>query len=232
MLENLCQFVEKIYELISAKGTFFPGPNDMLPANGIYFFFEKGQKIRIKNREYDRIVRIGINEKPNNFIRRINDHYKGNIKASVFRENIGWSILERTGFKPKIVYKTKKNYKMQNSGGLLEKVISKYFSENLTFKAFSIDYAKLKEYEKILTGAFSIYYQYKIWRRELDIKNWLGSYSYSQGDRIRRSALWNSQSVILVKTFNPLMFEAKFDIRNFFCVKFENVLSDLDRGIV
>ncbi|MEM2506002.1 MAG: hypothetical protein QXF61_03025 [Nitrososphaeria archaeon] len=230
MLEDICQFIEKIYELISAKGNLFSGPNSKLPINGIYFFFEKGQKIRIEDNEYDRVVRVGINEKPNNFVRRINDHYKGNIKASVFRENIGWALLERAGFKPKIVYKTKKNYKMQNSGGPLERTISEYFSENLTFKAFSIDYDKLKEYEKLLTGAFSIYYQYKIWKKELDIKNWLGSYSYSQGNKIKRAALWNSENVILVKTFEPLSFEN--DITKFSTVKFRTVLNDLLQGIV
>jgi hypothetical protein len=232
MLEDICQFIEKIYELIYVKGTLFIGPNNMLPLNGIYFFFERGQKIRIKNGEYDRVVRVGINEKPNNFIRRINDHYKGNIKASVYRENVGWALLERAGLKPKMVYKTKKNYKSQNSGGPLEKTISEYFSQNLTFKAFSIDYTKLKEYEKILTGAFSIYYQYRIWKKELDIKDWLGAYSYSQGNKIRRGALWNSENVILVKTFQPLSFETSIDVGNFSTIKFKMILSDLLQGIV
>jgi hypothetical protein len=232
MLDEICQFVQEIYKMISSKGMLFKGPNNTLPLNGIYFFFEKGQKILIDDKEFDRIVRIGINEKPNNFIKRINEHYKGNIIASVFRENVGWALLERAGDKPKIVYGTKKNYKRQNSGGPLESAISKYFSEVLTFKAFSIGYSKLKKYERILTAAFSTYYQYKIWKKELDIKDWLGSYSYSRGDKIRRSGLWNSENVILIQNFEPLSFETKLKVSDLFPSNFKRIFYDLLQSIV
>ncbi|MDH5266627.1 MAG: hypothetical protein OEW62_02985 [Candidatus Bathyarchaeota archaeon] len=74
----------------------------------------------IKSKEYNRIVRIGINEKPNNFRSRIRGHYSGNIEGSVFRENVGWALLESRGKKPLETYRIKKNYKKENSGGALE----------------------------------------------------------------------------------------------------------------
>jgi hypothetical protein len=227
MLKEICQFVEEIYKLISDEGTLFYGPINVLPPNGIYLFFEKGQKILMGNREFDRVVRIGINEKPNNFGKRIREHYRGNIKGSVFRENIGWALLERYGYEPKNLYKTKANYKKQCSGGPLETLISKYFSEALTFKAFAIQYEKLVEYEKILTMTFSIRYQYKIWRGELDIKNWLGLYSYSRRDKIKKSGLWNCENVILINNFETLMKLNGLSIHSF-----EKVLRELSQKIV
>jgi hypothetical protein len=227
MLKDICQFVEEIYKLISNRGTLFYGPNSLLPLNGIYFFFEKEQKIWLVSREFDRVVRIGINEKPNNFGKRIREHYKGNIEGSVFRENIGWALLERHGYKPKNLYETKANYKKQCSCGPIETLISKYFSEALTFKAFAIQYEKLVEYEKILTMAFSIYYQYKMWMGELNIKNWLGLYSYSRGDKIKKSGLWNCENVILINNFETQVQPNCLSIYNF-----GKVLRELSQKIV
>jgi hypothetical protein len=197
-LNNICSFVEDVHVLTSKKGTLFRGPNNTLPLNGLYVFFEAGQKVVIKSKEYNRIVRIGINEKPNNFRSRIRGHYNGNIEGSVFRENIGWALLESYGKKPLESYRTKKNYRKQNSGGELEKEVSDYFAKSLSFKAFKIDYEKLATCEETLIAAFSLYYQYKTFQRELDLGNWLGLRSYSKQDRIKRSGLWNSEGVILV----------------------------------
>ena len=218
--------------MVSTKGTLFNGPHPRLPSNGIYFFFEKGQKITINGKEYDRIVRIGINEKQGNFRKRIRGHYKGNIEGSVFRENIGWALLERDGIKPREIYKTKRRYKQANSGGPLEEKISKYFSETLTFKAFAIDHEKLAAYEETLIAVLSIYYQYKIWRKELKLGNWLGLYSYSRKDKIRRSGLWNSNNVVLVKSFIPLLFETKAHLSNFSTDFLNIILRDLSQNIV
>ena len=232
MLVQISHFVQKLYDMVSTKGTLFNGPHVRLPLNGIYFFFEKGQKIMINGKEYNRIVRVGINEKQGNFRKRIRGHYKGNIEGSVFRENIGWALLERDGMKPREIYKTKRRYKQANSGGPLEEEISKYFSETLTFKAFAINHEKLAIYEEVLIGALSIYYQYKIRRKELNLDNWLGLHSYSRKDKIRRSGLWNSNHVVLVKCFTPLLFETKVNLSNFSTGFLNKVFTDLDQNII
>ena len=197
-LNDVCAFVEDIHVLTSEKGALFRGPSNALPLNGLYVFFEAGQKIVIRSHEYNRIVRIGINEKPNNFQKRIRGHYRGNIEGSVFRENIGWALLESQGKKPLETYRTKREYKKHNSGGALEREISDYFSKTFTYKAFRLDYNKLIKYEDILIVAFSVYYQWKIYKGELDIENWLGQCSYSRQDKIKRSGLWNSEGVLLI----------------------------------
>ena len=232
MISEICRFVEKVRILTSSKGTLFNGPSSNLPQNGIYFFFEKGQKLLIDNVKYGRIVRIGINEKPNNFKSRLRGHYKGNISSSVFRENIGWALLGSMGKKPRRNYKTKSDYRKQSSGGPLEDLISRYFLMAFTFKAFDIDFKRLALYEGILIAAFSIFYQYKIFNKELNLKNWLGLYSYSRKDKIKRSGLWNSEGVILIRSFVPLIFETDVDPEILSASTLNMVLNDLSQKIV
>jgi len=105
--------------------------------------------------------------------------------------------LEFSGKKPHETYRTKKNYRKQNSGSALEREISDYFSKAFTYKAFKIDYDRLTTCEGILIIAFSVYYQLRSLKNELDMGNWLGQYSYSQRNRIKRSGLWNSEGVLL-----------------------------------
>jgi len=228
---DICNFVEGIHILTSEKGTLFKSPSHDLPLNGIYVFFETGQKIVIESEEHNRIVRIGINEKPDNFPSRIRGHYKGTIEGSVFRENVGWALLESYGKRPLENYKTKSNYRKRNSGGPLEREISNYFSNAFTFKAFKIDHDKLATYEEILISAFSIYYQYRLFKNQLDLGDWLGLHSYSKQNRIKRSGLWNSEGVILIDNSASLE-EINIDKKIISNSKLEAVLEDLTQNIV
>jgi hypothetical protein len=230
-LSHIRSFVEDVHILTSERGIPFKGPNTTVSLNGLYVFFEIGQKIVIKSKEYTRIVRIGINEKPNNFRSRIRGHYDGNIEGSVFRENIGWALLESRGKKPLETYRTKINYKKENSGGGLEREISDYFSKAFTYKAFRIDYDKLATCEDIMIAAFSIYYQWKVSKNELDTGNWLGQYSYSQQSRIKRSGLWNSEGVLLINGLS-LSSSARIEKRLLSSSKLKIVLQDLTQSIV
>lgn len=230
-LNDICSFVEDVHILTSEKGTLFSGPSPVLPFNGLYLFFEAGQKVAIKSKEYNRIVRIGINEKPNNFRSRIRGHYNENIEGSVFRENIGWALLESRGKKPLETYITKKNYRKQNSGGALETEISDYLSKAFTYKAFRIDYDKLATYEDIMIAAFRIYYQWKTFKKELDMGNWLGVHSYSLQNKIKRSGLWNSEGVILISELSSFE-RIEIDEKIVSLPKLNAVLADLAKNIV
>ena len=230
-LSDVSSFVEDLHVLTSEKGTLFAGPSNTLPLNGLYLFFEIGQKLAIRSREYNRIVRIGINEKPNNFQKRIRGHYRGNIEGSIFRENIGWALLESQGKKPLETYRTKREYKKQNSGDALEREISDYFSKAFTYKAFRLDYNKLAKYEDILIAAFSVYHQWKIYKGELDMENWLGQCSYSRQDKIKRSGLWNSEGVLLINKL-PLSGSVHIDEKVISSSKMGLVYEDLARNIV
>jgi len=230
-LNDICSFVEDVHILTSEKGTLFRGPSPVLPFNGLYLFFEAGQKVVIKSKEYNRIVRIGINGKPNNFRSRNRGHYNGNIEGSVFRENIGWALLESRGKKPLETYRTKKNYRKQNSGIALERDISDYFSKAFTYKAFRIDYDKLATYEDIMIAAFSIYHQWKTFKKELDMGNWLGELSYSLQNKIKRSGLWNSEGVILISELSSFE-RIEIDEKTVPPPKLDAVLADLAQNIV
>ena len=230
-LEHIHNFVEKFYPAMSRKGTRFTGPQSNLPLNGIYIFFERGQKITINSGEHSRIVRVGINEKPNNFRKRISGHYRGNIEASVFRENVGWSLLETQGQRPRLNYRTKKAYKKHNSGGALEKQISRYFAENLIFKAFNLDHGDLALYERILLAALSLYYQQRIRNNTMTFGSWLGLNSHSRGDRIRKSGLWNSKEVVLLDHLVSDRKKAEF-IQQINETQLELILNDMIDNIV
>ncbi|MEM4720930.1 MAG: hypothetical protein QXT73_02545 [Candidatus Methanomethylicaceae archaeon] len=226
---DIIRFVEDIHVLTSNNGMLFRGLSDSLPLNGLYMFFEAGQKIIINSKDYNRIVRIGINERPDNFRNRIRGHYQGNIEGSVFRENVGWALLDLMGKNPISLYRTKREYKKRNSGGPLEEEISDYFSKYLTFKAFRIPYSKLEDYEATLIGAFSIYYQYRILRGDLDLKGWLGLRTYSRQDKIKKSGLWNSENVILLENNFLGNLVEKFDFSK---EKLNAILLDLERSLV
>lgn len=235
LVNQALPFVEEVYLLISKKGKLFHAPDPNLPLNGVYLFFEKGQRLSILNQQYDRVVRIGINEKPNRFRDRVRGHYRGNIEGSVFRENVGWALLETSGRKPKENYGTKKQYRLQNSGGPLEEDISKLFSTEFTFKAFDMDFEKLYLDESTLLAAFSIYYQCKIFSKQLDLGDWLGLHSYSRQDRIKRSGLWNCEGVILIRSIEPLTLERPpvgFDPQMLSESNLSIVLADLSQRLV
>jgi len=230
-LNDICDFVENVHILTSEKGTLFRISSNTLPLNGLYVFFEAGEKVVVKLKEYNRIVRIGINEKPNNFRSRIRGHHCGNIKGSVFRANIGWALLESRDKKPLETYRTKKEYKKQNSGGDLEIEIDDYFSKALTYKAFKIDHDKLAMYEDIMIAAFSIYYQWKTSKNELDIRNWLGKHCYSRQERIKKSGLWNSEGVLLIDK-TSISRSGRIDKETISSSKLNMVLADLTQNII
>lgn len=214
VISDICEFVEKVHILTSSKGTPFKDHRSpLLPSNGIYLFFERGQRIHIKDDEYNRIVRIGINEKQGNFKRRIKGHYRGNVRGSVFRENIGWALLNLRKKEPKETYGTKRNFKKHCPKVFDTKSISNWFSKFFTFKAFNIHFEKVEKFEKILIAAFSIYYQYRVSEKQLNLKDWLGQCSCSRRDKIKKSGLWNSEHVILVSSFTPLKFGANVNYK-------------------
>ena len=99
----------------------YPFELKLLPLNGIYFFYEKGQ-IWGHGGNKLRIVRIGTH-KGNNFRNRIAEHYLFNVRKmnfnidspkpsdrSIFRKNIGRAFLYKNGdpYLDKLFYVFKK----------------------------------------------------------------------------------------------------------------------------
>jgi len=69
-------------------------PDNTLPDNGLYFFYEEGE-----TNGHDgspRIVRVGNHPRSqNNLVNRLKQHYRHNKNGSVFRKYLGGALMRR-----------------------------------------------------------------------------------------------------------------------------------------
>lgn len=147
------------------------GKKWIVPHNGIYIFFEKGETITTSDgRELDRIVRVGTHEKDNRLFNRIDQHFKGNIKSSIFRKDIGEALSTNN-----------------------EEIISKYMQENLSFVVFEVATKEERLYweEKIILTLSKA----AILGQISPSKKWLGN--KSPKEKIRRSGLWQVEGIYI-----------------------------------
>lgn len=161
-----------------------------IPQNGLYIIFEHGEKYL----EFDRIVRVGTHTGNNQLYSRLNQHYiKENKNRSIFRKNIGRCILNKgdnpylkiwnldtTSAEEKRMYSQLVDVEFERQ---IERQISKYIQENLSFCVFRIDDKEQRlfwESKIVSTLAQS---------SELrPSSGWLGN--YSPKEKIRTSGLW------------------------------------------
>lgn len=184
-----------LHELFnSLKPYSFPINIALLPSDGIYILFEKGEKYN----QWNRIVRIGSHRGNNRFIKRINNHFdEEKQRNSVFRKHIGRCLLNKKHdsylenwdlpFKKKEdieKYKSKVNlsYELQ-----YEKLITSYIRNNFSFVVIpNIQSASQRlNLEASLIGTIA---QESISSAS---ENWLGK--YHPDDKINQGKLWNIQ---------------------------------------
>ena len=73
----------------------------VLPADGIYFFFEEGEAVEVDGEWVARVVRVGTHREDGRFPARIRQHYGnkgslgGNKNGSVFRKHVSGALLRR-----------------------------------------------------------------------------------------------------------------------------------------
>lgn len=162
-----------------------------IPANGVYLFFEKGEKYF----DLDRIVRVGTHTGDNNLVKRLEEHLvKENKDRSIFRKNIGRALLnkendpfiakwnlDQTTPENRSKFKWTLGDEMKQSD--IEFSVSNYMRNNLSFVCISIDSKKERlAYEAYLIRTLSAEPTFK------PSENWLGN--YSPIDKIRKSGLW------------------------------------------
>lgn len=162
-----------------------------IPANGVYLFFEKGEKYF----DLDRIVRVGTHTGDNNLVKRLEEHLvKENKDRSIFRKNIGRALLykendpfiakwnlDQTTPENRSKLKWTLGDEMKQSD--IEFSVSNYMRNNLSFVCISIDSKKERlAYEAYLIRTLSAEPTFK------PSENWLGN--YSPIDKIRKSGLW------------------------------------------
>jgi len=176
---------------------------ESIPLNGIYVMFEKGEY----GHNGDRVVRIGTHTGENQLKSRLYQHFENeNKNRSIFRKNIGRCFLQQDNNPYLSVWEldtTTRKKKEQHSHLIdkdleikIEKKISKYIQENLTFCLFNMP-----------TKNFRLYYEARLIGTVSNCcecgasETWLGRQSTK--DKIKKSGLW--QEMELYST--PLTYE-------------------------
>lgn len=200
-----------------------------IPQNGIYVVFESGEKFY----EFDRIVRIGTHTGTNQLYSRLNQHFiKENKNRSIFRKNIGRCFLNKEGSEYLKYWELDTTSREEKARNLhyvdhalelqIEKRITKYIQEQLSFIAFEVhDKEERLYWEAKIASTLA---------KSNEIKpslKWLGN--YSPKDKIRMTGLWQVNeldgsilttselnklsNIIQIKpneTSNPLCFQISF----------------------
>lgn len=167
---------------------------EQMPKNGIYIFFEEGEKYG----NLDRIVRVGTHTGEGELFSRLNQHGSGKKDRSIFRKNIGRCFLnskkndylkvwnyDLTSKENQEKYADQVDASLEND---LENQITKYFNENLSFSVFEVNTEKERLFweEKIIASLAKGY-------KENAVKSdsWLGNQSPSS--IISEMCLWQEE---------------------------------------
>ena len=159
------------------------GKEWIVPRNGIYVFFEKGE-VYTNPQGYlqDRIVRVGIHTKDsekgtqrgNKLFSRLDQHFRGNMNASSFRKYVGDSLQN----------------KHKQPISIIEKQVSTYMRENFSFVVFEVETQKEREdWEEKLTSTLGQAGKNGL----ISFPNWLGK--YSSNTNVKTSGLWQSDEM-------------------------------------
>ena len=189
-MTNKCENLHLLFNSINRF--YFPFEQDLelIPKNGIYIIFENGEKCF----DLDRIVRIGTHTGDDQLRSRLKQHFiNENKDRSIFRKNIGRCFLnaEKNQYSKiwEIDFTTNEN--KTKYGHLIdktfqekiEKKVSKYIQENLSFTVIEIDNKTERlNFESKIISTISFCTMCK------QSENWLGR--YSPKSKIKKSGLW------------------------------------------
>lgn len=138
-----CAHIHKLAH--NQKRHSFPFADSLLPRNGIYFLFQKGEH----GHGQDRIVRIGTHRGDNQLISRLKQHFiLENKDRSIFRKNIGRAMLAQDD-DPFLEHweqdlttrEAKDNYAHLIDFGYqrkIEKLVSQYIRDNFSFSVVEV----------------------------------------------------------------------------------------------
>jgi len=163
-----------------------------LPPNGIYVFYERGEKCSLDGSDTDRIVRIGTHKSEGRFPGRIRQHYgqvnsfRGNKNASIFRKHVGSALIIRNNPSD---YRLK-DWITQDGAtfGEIEEQVSQELRNNFTFVCLGVD--TKDERLSLESGLIALLAQFPLGQPSV---NWLGK--YATRPEIGRSGLWNTQHI-------------------------------------
>ena len=196
MHNTMCYELHKLFNNMQRYTT--ETINEIPFKNGIYIFFEKGEKFG----EWDRIVRVGTSTGQNRLIRRLKQHLvKENKDSSVFRKNIGRAILSKTNnplihyWNIKFTTKKKKelfyNEEKAEKCKEIEKQITEFMDEKLSFVVFPLPTKeeRLRFEQAIISSLYNC-------ADFTASKNWLGNdVPETQRTHVKSARMWLSKEL-------------------------------------
>jgi hypothetical protein len=173
----------QIHQLLSDLGSFID-PNQELPSNGVYFFYEDGEFCERDGVRLERIVRVGTHREQGNLQRRLHYHYYGDKNGSVFRKHIGGAILAQADpSDPRL-----STWLAQDTPTFaeVEDQVNEIIRNRFRFRCTRVNDANERlTLEECLIGALSGCLHCR------PSTSWLGR--FARDEKIRFSGLWNSQ---------------------------------------
>jgi hypothetical protein len=137
---------ESLHKWVNSLPTFrFPFDDSVIPLNGIYILFEKGEVAHGAKR----IVRVGTHTGVNQLRSRLRQHFLiENKDRSIFRKNIGRALLNRNHdpFLPIWEFDLTARTMKEKHGGIdldrqrtVERTVSQYIQEHFSFVVVRFD---------------------------------------------------------------------------------------------
>lgn len=165
----------------------YPLSRTDLPNNGLYFFYEEGERFSVNGQLRDRIVRIGTHREQDRLPDRILNHFQGDKNNSVFRRLLGSAIIQRENpSDPRL-----QQWLEQGTPTLtdIEERVSRELREHFSFRCVKVeDRDERMEFEERLIATLA-----RCSTTYHPSPNWLGLFAVNE--KVRRSRMWNDQHV-------------------------------------
>lgn len=184
----------RIHKIVESLPIYrYPVSKEILPENGVYFFYEEGEKIQVDPQVKNRIVRVGTHREQGRFPSRVFNHFGGNKNSSVFRKHLGGVIIRKKNPNdPSLKQWLKQDTRTFRD---VEDEVEKELQEHFSFRCIRVDNRNERlELEERLIATLA-----KSPCRPSP--NWLGHFAVS--DKIRMSGMWNEQHVDSTKRIQP-----------------------------
>jgi hypothetical protein len=190
-MSEVCEYLhKKIVEL-----PLYSYDSKLLPENGIYFLFEKGEI----SHNVNRIVRIGTHNGQGRLLKRINEHFfTPNKDRSIFRKHLGRCLLAKendcflddweidlTTAKNREKYSKHLDFKKL---AITENIVTDYIKKNFFLSLLEIDDKMFRlKIEKKLIGTLANCCDC------IPSTNWIGHYHPNK--KISENGIWNIQGL-------------------------------------
>ncbi|MDQ3779714.1 MAG: hypothetical protein M3354_04070 [Chloroflexota bacterium] len=177
------ELTARLYSLVHSLERFGPMPGwSNVPADGVYFFFERGETVPLDGRSVERIVCVGTHRADGGLKRRLRDHFSGSRRTSAFRRHLGLALLalDGAGSARTVAWLTGASGEVVD----LEARVDDLLRERFTFRAIPI--RTMTERLAVEQGLIALLARSPLGTPS---QTWLGHHAVSAA--VRGSGLWN-----------------------------------------